>query len=187
MAGGSPLRLVTQDGSGGLKPSRLVFAEQKLSDTTNESDRPQCLLIDGDFPVALTSSQQLSSFGLACGLSEREYMPLGPDSVLSFRPDRPAHYGTYADAALVMDAAGSLDKIRSGAASTVTPQVIPPTNHVVSSWIGVRSGASRQFAPDTRVVSESGDFSLFEDSKASRVLRAAGIGSLLDHAPLIQD
>lgn len=160
---GSPLRLTTQDGSAGLKPSRLVFAEQRLSDTTNESDRPQCLLIDGDFPVALTSNQELPSFGLTCGLSEREYMPLEPQSIISFRPDRPAHYGTY-DAATMFDTG--------------------PTNDVVSSWIGVRSGASQQFAANTRVVSESGDFSLFKESAVSPALRAAGNGSLLDHAPL---
>lgn len=160
---GSPLRLTTQDGSAGLKPSRLVFAEQRLSDTTNDSDRPQCLLIDGDFPVVLTSSQELPSFGLTCGLSEREYMPLKPQSILSFRPDRPAHYGTY-DAATMLDTG--------------------PTDDVVSSWIGVRSDALQQFAADTRVVSESGDFSLFRDSAVSSMLRAAGNGSLLDHAPL---
>jgi hypothetical protein len=181
---GAPLRLATQEGSGGLKPSRLVFAEQKLSDATNQSDRPQCLLIDGDFPVVLTASQQLPSLGLACGLSEREYIPLEPDSVLSFRPDRRAHYGTYADAALFKDGAYAPAKIRSAVAHAVTLAAAGPTDHVVSSWIGVRSGASRQFAPDTRVVSESGDFSLFKDSAASLALRAAGNGSLLDHAPL---
>lgn len=181
---GSPLRLSTQGGSGGLKPSRLVFAEQKLSATTHESDRPQCLLIDGDFPVVLASSQQLPSFGLACGLSEREYMPLGPNSVLSFRADQPAHYGTYSDAALVMEAAETSQKIRSDTTITETPAVVVPTGDVVSSWIGVRSGASPQFAPETRVVSESGDFSLFSESNSSLALRAAGIGSLLDHAPL---
>lgn len=181
---GSPLRLTTQGGSSSLMPSRLVFAEHRLSDTTNASDRPQCLLIDGDFPVVLTSSQQGRSFGLACGLSEREYMPLQTGSILSFRADQPAHYGTYDDAALFVDGAYAPDKHRSFASEAETPVDAGPTKFVVSSWIGVRSGTSRQFAADTRVVSESGDFSLFSDSSASRTLRAAGNGSLLDHAPL---
>ncbi|RVG20632.1 hypothetical protein [Sinorhizobium meliloti] len=168
------------------------------------------LLIDGDFEVVVPpvpAEDKRRSFGIVCGLSEREYVPLRPGDRLAFRAGYDGFYGYRSNGATATASAGkprrdaktrlhpdqpSAKALQSvlPRADTVEPAVAEPSKpNVLTSWMAVIRASSAEpgapFAGATAVVSESRDFTLFRrDPDAVAAFEAAHVGTVLDHAPI---
>ncbi|NZD53596.1 hypothetical protein [Rhizobium leguminosarum] len=192
---GQPLQLrpLPADASG--KPPRFYFYPQW---TGVKGLKPRTsLLIDGDFEAIVPlvpSEEKRRSFGIVCGLSEREYMPLQPGDRLAFRAGYDGFYGHRsggANSALHSNKSSpKTSQPASARADIVEPALaVPSTPNVLTSWIAVLRAPNidreGRFAGATAVVSESRDFTLFQrDLEAVAAFEAARAGTVLDHAPI---
>lgn len=165
---GDPLRLRVPSaraiGKGRARAPQLVFA---LHGNGAGPFRPQIsLLPDGDFDVALPDvarGSRRESFGIMCGLSEREFLPLEPRQRLAFRAGQPAFAGPMPEAGTAGDEG-------------------PYTAHTQTSWLAV---VDPEGTPGTTVVAEDPEYSLYVGPDATRNASARQSGVvLLDHSPL---
>lgn len=142
---------------------RLVFTEQGVG--AGVVGPNVSLLPEGDFdlvlPVAGKNSMR-ESFGIVCGLSEREYMPIERGQRLAFRVGG-AFAGQWPET----------DKTDVGTKGF--------EEHTRSSWVGVLASDG---TPVTAIVSEDRDYSLFEPERGAAGLHASAAGVALRHAPI---
>ncbi len=182
---GVPLQLRPFAAESSMRPARLYFFQQ-WAGLQAFSPRTS-LLIDGDFEAvvpAIPDETRRASYGVICGLSEREYIPLRPGDTIAFRAGYDGYYGRRdVPPPAELAEAGGQHSGKSGkepqAASggiRLMNAATPPT--VFTSWMAVlRKPHAEAAAVEgvTAVVSESRDFGLFQpgaalDGDASRVL-----------------
>lgn len=155
----SPAKKAVDDGL--ARAPRFVFSDQGGAD---DIDPNTSLLPDGDFDLILPASTKAArdSFGIVCGLSEREYLPVSAGQRLAFWAYQPAYGGPLPD------------KPETEVGSGFTPTT-------KSSWIAV---LQTDGTPATTVVSEDRDYSLFEPAAALTAGVPPANGTTLRHRPI---
>lgn len=152
--------------SGAAMAPRLVFVEQG-TDSAGPFDRDLSLLPHGDFDLVLPSSARYQvereSFGIMCGLSEREYIPVSQGQRLAFRANQPAYAGDFPE---------------EGIKELKAPGFV---GHTRTSWMAITSDDG---TPATTVVAEDAAYSAFDPGPWAAARSALGEAVLLTHRPL---
>ena len=188
---GTPLQLRPFLAESSMRPARLYFFQQ-WAGLQAFSPRTS-LLIDGDFEAvvpAIPDETRRASYGVICGLSEREYMPLRPGDMIAFRAGYDGYYGhrDVPPPTELAEAGGQQSektgKAQQGAGGGIRLMnaAIPPT--VFTSWMAVLRKPHPEAATVesvTAVVSESRDFALFQPDAT---LDGGDASRVLHHSPL---
>ncbi|MEG3159488.1 hypothetical protein U1763_03130 [Sphingomonas sp. LB2R24] len=149
--------------SGAARVPRFVFSDQGGAKGIKAD---VSLLPDGDFdlvlPPAPPGATARESFGIVCGLSEREYLPVTTGQRLAFRPDFPAYAG----------------ELPARADTQVDKRFDATTR---SSWLAVLNADG---TPATTVISEDREFSLFSPASPPATGQAPASGTTLKHSPV---
>ena len=151
---------------GAATAPRLVFIGQG-GDSAGPFPADLSLLPHGDLdlvlPKSLRGMAERESFGIMCGLSEREYIPVSQGQRLAFRADQFAYAGDFPDA------------------NPQTPGAFDFVGHTRTSWMAVTSADG---APATTVVAEDAAYSTFDPGSQAAIRSAQGKAVVLNHRPL---